>query len=319
LFATTSACSQIPATTEEQSAIQRPAEFEVGPITLEPDAVMIDDSVTVTATVKNIGDVTGTYAAIFTIDGQEASKKDITIEPGNNKEASFQFSKTAPGTYSLAIGNSSATMTVYGWKPYKIQYDESDGSQMGIYVSGENGHIVHFTPPAKPFRVQTIRIFGMAKIKNTREFDEKHVTVRIWDKEGNNQLWSQDLPWRLFMGGCWVDVKVPGIRVNDDFKVEIVTHGDPAGGAPIEFANIVGTLLPSQISGSGGVFVFETKGGIPSTVLIGFDYPKSYTPSNRPETRSGYSYMGKPIDPGKGRLKGINWLIRVEGEGAPSN
>jgi hypothetical protein len=55
-----------------------------------------------------------------------------------------------------------------------------------------------------------------------------------------------------------------------------------------------------------------------SVICIGFDYPQSYTnsPANRPETRSGYSYMGKPIDPGQKRLEGINWLIRVDGEGA---
>jgi hypothetical protein len=321
LLAITPACSQAPATTEEQPVSQRPAEFAVGPITFEPSTVMVNDSVIATATVKNIGDIVGIYTAIFTIDGQEIDKKDITIEPGNNKEASFKFSKTVSGIYSLAIGDASATMTVHEWNPYKIQYSESDGSQMGIYVSGENGHMVHLTPPAKPFRVQTIRIFGIAKIKNTREFDEKHVTVKIWDKDGNNQLWSQDLPWRLFMGGTWVEVKVPGIRVNDDFQVEIVTHSDPAGGDPIDFADIIGMGLvpPSSISESGGVFVFGTKGGIPSIVLIGFDRPKSYTPSNRPETRSGYSYMGKPIDPGKGSLKGINWLIQVEGEGAVGN
>jgi hypothetical protein len=60
---------------------------------------------------------------------------------------------------------------------------------------------------------------------------------------------------------------------------------------------------------------------VSDVVVIGFDYPQSYinSPTNRPETRSGYSYMGKLIDPGEKRLEGINWLIRVDGEGAPGN
>jgi hypothetical protein len=182
----------------------------------------------------------------------------------------------------------------------------------GIYVSGENGHIVHFTPPAKAFRIQKIRVFGTVNILNTYEFDEKHITARIWDKERNNQLWSQDFPWRLFMGDvCWREIKVPDIRVDDDFHVEIVTNSNPSGGDPIDFCK------------------FRILGGPPtgrnpsalSVVVIGFDYPKSYTasPLDRPETRSGYSLMGKLIDPGQGRLKGIRWLIRVEGEGAPGD
>lgn len=322
LFVTMSACSQTPTTTGEHPVSQKPAEFEVGPITLEPSTVMVGDSVIVTTTVKNIGDVAGTYTAILTIDGQEMSKKDITIEPGNSTEASFQLSKS-PGTYNLSIGNSSTTMTVHEWTPYKIQYDEADGSQMGIYVGGENGHIVYVTPPAKPFRIQKIKVFGMAKIKNDTDLYLRHVTVRIWDNEENNQLWSQDLPWRLFMGGAWVDIEVPDIRVNDDFQVEVITHSDPAGGESIDFDCIVciGMVPPVQISESGGVFVVGTSGAVPNVVLIGFDRPQSYatSASKHSETRSGYSYKGKPIDPEKGNLEGIRWLIRVEGEGASSD
>jgi hypothetical protein len=287
---------------------------------------MVNDSVTVITAVKNIGDVTGTYTAIFTIGGQAMDKKDITIEPQNSKEASFKFSKAAPGTYNLAIGDSSATITIYEWIPYTLQYDETDGSATGIYVSGENGHLVHFTPPAKDFKIQKISIFGTVNILNTSEFDEKHVTVRIWDKEGKNQLWSQDFPWRLFMGSAaWRETKVPDVRVEDDFYVELVTHSTPVnkragteilvpGGAPIDFVQMV-----EVASGRGGVATGPF--GPQSVVIVGFDYPKSYMSlsSSRPETRSGYSYMGKLIDPGQGRLKGINWLIRVDGEGAPSH
>ncbi len=315
------ACSQPPATTEKspqevQPASQKPAEFEVGPITFAPPVVMVGDSLTITATVKNTGDVAGTYTAALSVDGQEVDSKAIPVDPESSKEASFQLSKTTAGSYKLAIGNSNTTLTVSNWSPYTIQYDESDGSVMGIYVSGENGHVVHFTPPAKPFKIQKIRVFGTARIKYTSEFDKNHVTVRIWDKEGNNQLWSQDFPWRLFFGsGNLREIKVPDVRVDDDFHVELVTHSDPRGGDPINLDDIIRIIqtLPT--------FESEELWDPPRVVLIGFDYPQSSTnsPSNRPETRSGYSYMGKLIDPGQGRLKGIRWLIRVEGEGAAGN
>jgi hypothetical protein len=282
---------------------------------------MVGDSIKATATIKNTGDIAGTYTAALSIDGQEVDNKAILVNPGTSQEVSFQLSKTTAGSHQLTIGNSSTLLTVYNWSPYTIQYDESDGVQSGIYVSGDNGHIVHFTPPAKAFMIRTIKILGTVSILNTSEFDKKYVTVRIWDKEGNNQLWSQDFPWRLFMGpAIWREIKVPEVRVNDDFYVELVTHSNPAGyrsdgtiaygGDPIDFVQLsISGMLPGVIKRP------------LSVVVIGFDYPQSYidSPSNRPETRSGYSFMGKLIDPGQKRLEGIQWLIRVEGEGTPGN
>jgi len=324
------ACSQPSATTEGstqegQPVSQKPAEFEVGPITFEPSTVMVGDSITATATVKNIGDIAGTYTAALSVDGQEVDKKDIAIEPGNSQEVSFQLSKTAAGNYNLAIGDSCAIMAVNEWTPCKIQYDESDWSSVGAYVKGEQGHIVHLTPPSKAFRIQKIKVFGTVNISDTSDYDKNHITVRIWDKDGNNQLWSQDFPWRLFFAGdYWREIKVPDVRVDDDFQVEVITHSNPQGD-PIAFAQIapgdIGIPDGYDAGGKIGRITGLVGRGESSTVLIGFDYPQSYidAPMNRPETRSGYSYMGKLIDPGAGRLEGINWLIRVEGEGGPAN
>ncbi|MCJ7653996.1 MAG: hypothetical protein MUO97_01640, partial [Dehalococcoidia bacterium] len=149
LFATMAACSQPPATTEEQPASQKPAEFEVSPVRLEPLVVMVGDTVTVAATVNNKGDLAGIYTAVLLVDGQETGRKDITVDPGSSQDVSFQLSKTTAGSHQLAIGNSSTVLTVNNWSPYTIQYDEAEGSTAGAYVNGEQGHIVHFTPPNK--------------------------------------------------------------------------------------------------------------------------------------------------------------------------
>jgi hypothetical protein len=317
LFAAMAACSQPSTNIEKPSAGQKPAEFEVGPITIEPPGVMVGDTVTVTATVSNIGGTAGTHIAALSVDGQEVNTKAISVDPGSSQQVSFQLSQTTAGNYQLAIGTSTTALIVYNWTPYTIQYDHSDGVPVCIYVSGDNGHIVRFTPD-KEFRIRSIKILGTASVLNTSEFDENHITVRIWDKDGSNQLWSQDFPWRLFMGpAIWRQIEVPEVRVNDDFYVELVTHSNPAGytsdgtiaygGNPVEFVQL------------------STLGGMPraplNIVAIGFDYPQSYisSPSSHPITRSGYSYMGKLIDPGQERLEGINWLIRVEGEGTTGN
>jgi hypothetical protein len=320
LLISMSACAKPLATIEQPPASQKPAQFEVGPITFAPPAVMVGDTITVSATINNIGDVAGTYTATLFLDGQQADNKSIPVDPGSSQEVSFQLSKSTAGSYMLAIGNSSTVLTVYNWTSHTIRYDNSDGAVVGAYVDGEAGHIVHFTPLNKAFKVQKIRIFAATKIKNTSELDNR-ITVRIWDKDGNNLLWSQDVPWSLFLGGSWQEIKVPDVRVNDDFLVEVVTHSY-APGNPIDFVSLV-PFIPPPTSDEAGIFriIGGLAGNVQSAVLIGFDYPQSYidSPSNRPETRSGYSYMGKQIDPGQKRLEGIQWLIRVEGEGAPGD
>ncbi|MCJ7653995.1 MAG: hypothetical protein MUO97_01635 [Dehalococcoidia bacterium] len=285
---------------------------------------MVGDSVNITTPIKNVGDIAGTYTAVLSVDDQEAGSKTISVNPRGNQDISFQLSQATAGSHQVAIGSSSAVLTVHNWSPYTIQYDEAEGSPAGAYVNGEQGHIVHFTPPNKSFKIQKIRIFGATKIKDTSEL-KNHITVRIWDKDGNNQLWSQDFPWSLFLSGGWQDIKVPDVRVNDDFQVEVVTHSH-AQGDPIDFALITGMDSTIGRNAEGKLLHFPGPASYAqSVVLIGAAYPPTYieypSPSlvNRPETRSGYSYMGKLIDPGQGRLERINWLIRVDGEGAPGN
>lgn len=309
------ACSK-PATTGEQPASQKPAEFEVGPITLTPSTVMVGDSVTVIDTVSNTGDVAGTYNAILLIDGQKADSKDIQVAPVSSQGFSFQLSRNTVGNYNLSIGNSTAVLTVYNWVPYTLQYDNSDGAVEGAYVNFDQGHLVDFSPPNQIFRVQKIRILAAARIADTYELNNL-VTFRIWDKDAGNLLWSQEVPWGQFLSGGWQDITVPGVRVNGDFRVEVVTHSFVPGN-PIDFASMIG-IVPAIPHGD--IFFRITRplrGEVQKAVLVGFNYPQSYidSPVNRPETRSGYSYMGKPIDPGQKRFEGINWLIRVDGEGA---
>ena len=262
-----------------QPTEERPAEFEVGSLTFTPSTILSDDSATVTASVTNTGGITGTYTAVLTVDGHEAGRNDLSLEPGRSKEVSFQVTTTSAGDYELAIGESRAVMTVYDWCPYTIQYDK--GKSVGlwsIYLAGEFGHIVHFTPPAKPFKIRRIKVEGYAEVEDFADWDERDFTVRIWDDGKTRQLWSQDFPWRLFMGfkGS-IEIPVPDIRVDDDFHVEVVTHSDEP----------------------------------PAKNFIGLYYEES-----EGETRSGASYLGSPA-PLKARFQSINWFIRVQGEGAP--
>jgi hypothetical protein len=319
LFAAVSACYPASTTLTQPPVTPKPAVFEVGPITLAPPTVMVGDLVTVIATVRNTGDVAGTYNAVLLMEGQKADSKDIQVAPGTSQGFSFQLSKNTVGNYNLSIGNSAAVLTVYNWVHYTLQYDHSDGAVEGAYVDFDQGHLVQFSPPSQIFRVQKIRILAAARIANTYELNNM-VTFRIWNKDAGKLLWSQDVPWGNFLSGSWQEVAVPDVRVDGEFGVEVVTHSY-APGDPIDFASMIG-IIP--VIPHGPIFFRITgplMGEVHSAVLVGFDYPPSYidAPLNRPPTPSGYSYLGKPIDPGQKRLEGINWLIRVDGEGTSGN
>jgi len=317
LIAAISACA--PSVPIQAPVAQKPATFQVGLISLAPAVAMVGDTVTVSTVVTNTGDLAGSYTAALMVNGRQVDSKDVQVAPGSNQGIAFQLTENASGTYNLAVGSSTATLTVYNWVPYTLQYDHSDGAVEGGYVNGDQGHLVMFTPPNQTFRVNRIRILAAARISNTYELNNL-VTFRIWNKDASTMLWSQDVPWGNFLSGSWQEVAVPNVRVDGDFRVEVVTHSYAAG-HPIDFASMLGFV---PIIPHGHIFFRITgplMGTVQDAVLVGFDYPASYVdaPLNRPPTPSGYSYQGKPVDPGQKRLEGINWLIRVDGEGAPGS
>jgi len=275
------------------------ADFEVGPLTVVRNGVSVGEVATVSTTVTNTGDVLGIYKAVLTVDGKQVDQKDVSVGPNGTEGFSFQVSRKAPGSYKLAIGDSAAILNVYEW-PYTIMYDTGVPYGELLSVPGDYGHIVRFTPPAVPFRVQEIDVYVQARGRDESDWDNKFVTMRILDS-GNNQLWSKDLPWRFFWnetGSFWKEIDVPNVTVNGDFKVVIVTHSDQFG------EEVVAWPWSTEVR---------------PAIFMGYDKPKPSpyitTPVVLVETRSGVcDSMGNLIGlPDK--YQGLDWLIHVDGEG----
>jgi hypothetical protein len=274
------------------------ADFTVGPLTVTRSGVSAGEMATVATSVTNTGGVQGTYTAVLRINGKEASKKDVSIGPGAAEAVTFQITENVPGSYNLAIGNSATTLNVYQW-PYKIQYDLGSVYGEPLSISGDFGHIVHFSPPTTPFKIQKIEVYVQAMVAKESEWTDKLVTVRIWDSGRNNILWSTELPWRAFWnetGSFWKEINVPNVAANGDFYVEIVTHSNQFG------EEIVAWPWGSEVR---------------PAIFVGYDRPSQYESAtiSTTETRSGISNMGQPVAiPVK--YQGLNWLIRVYGDGS---
>lgn len=268
---------------------EKSAEFHIESFQITPTSIMIGESSVATVKVSNSGDKAGTYTAVLLKEDVEFARKDAVIEPGMEENIDFQISDMSAGSYRFSIEKSNAIITVYDWTPYTIQYD-SGVSGGAYYVAGELGHIVHFIPQAKPFKLKKILVYGTAELENTRELDTKQCTVRIWNRDKSALLWTQDVPWRLFSGPiAWREIEVPDIAVEDDFYIEIVTHSQ----------------VPTE--------------ALTNYITIGWNKPQPQQgqTASTAETNSGVSNNGVPIQTPESTYKGLNWFIRADGEGAP--
>jgi PGF-CTERM protein len=88
--------------------------FEVTDVSLDESRVAAGDEVTVTATVRNTGDVEDTYTATLELFGGVSGAKQVTVPPGETRTVTFVREVESPGTYTVRVGNESATLRVEG-------------------------------------------------------------------------------------------------------------------------------------------------------------------------------------------------------------
>jgi len=274
------------------------AEFEVGGLSVVRSGVSVGEIATVSTSIINTGGVAGTYKAVLTVNGQQAGEKDVSVPADASVPVSFQISENQPGTYEVDIDGATSTLGVYTW-PYTIKYDLNNVYGESLSLSNDYGHIVHFTPPAVPFKIQKIDVYVQAFVDKDTEWDSRFVTVRIWNSARTEQLWTTNLPWRDFrqdVVSFWKEIAVPNVSAAGDFYVEMVTHSN-------EF--------------QGEMSAWNWGPEVRPAIFVGYDRPNPYQTKavSSVETRSGISENAQLIEvPIK--YQGMNWLIRVTGDGS---
>lgn len=78
------------------------------------DAVTAGESVDITVTVENDGQRTVTTAVPITVDGETVDERDVTLEPGETTTLSTATTFDDAGTYTVAAGDRTTTVTVDG-------------------------------------------------------------------------------------------------------------------------------------------------------------------------------------------------------------
>jgi hypothetical protein len=254
IAATLLACAQQP-----QVA---PASFQVVSLGVTPAGVLSGEDATVVAQVANTGGLAGNYTALLTINGGQVAEKTLTILPEKIARLTFTISRDDPGAYKIRLGSAAATLTVKGVEEREVELKYDSGvAEETLWAGYNNGFLISFTPPAKPFLLNKVSvccgIYGVAwegktfdlyvlDSFNTPLFSETYAIAKIPVKGA--------FPYRP---PSWVDFDIPPLNIENDFQVYFFTgtgmhkgiqvgvdnsvtneHSDLAGGRPPNLAPV---------------------------------------------------------------------------------
>jgi hypothetical protein len=87
------------------SLIPKPAEFQVTNLVLDSDKVQVGGKMQISVNVTNIGDKTGNYSVILTIDDEPIGTKMVQLSAAESTTVVFTATATAEGNHTIKIGN----------------------------------------------------------------------------------------------------------------------------------------------------------------------------------------------------------------------
>jgi hypothetical protein len=127
----------------------KPADISVTDLTAVPDEINEGENTTITASLINEGELTGTHEVKLKINGEVVETKEVEIEGQNGVSVSFNLAGLASGTYQISVDETSVTLTVLPVKeptpasftlgPLEITLAEADiDEEVSISVTVEN-------------------------------------------------------------------------------------------------------------------------------------------------------------------------------------
>jgi hypothetical protein len=93
-------------------ALTEPASFAVSSLTLTPSEIYAGETSTVSVTVTNNGDLSGTYSVVLKIDDAVMETKQVTLDGNQSQTVDFSVSLDTAGTYNIVIGSLSGVLTI---------------------------------------------------------------------------------------------------------------------------------------------------------------------------------------------------------------
>lgn len=102
--------------------VLKPAEFHVENFKLTPAEIQVDQESTVNATIRNKGEISGSYKLELLFDGETVLSEEIDLAGSSSETFSHKLSREEPGQYQVALNEHSKTLKVL--RPAEIKVSD---------------------------------------------------------------------------------------------------------------------------------------------------------------------------------------------------
>jgi len=207
----------------------QPASFQVISLGVTPEQVLAGQDALVTAQVINTGGMAGNFIAELTMNGEQVASRTITIQPDKIAKLTFNVTRDSPGTYKIELGSAGTNLIVKAVEEREVELKYDNGvSQDALWAGYNNGFLISFIPPAKPFILKKIRIcggiYGVA-------WEGKTFELSVLDQFYTplySEVWSiAKFPVRSafpYREPSWVDFDIPPLNIENPFFVYLYTN-----------------------------------------------------------------------------------------------
>jgi hypothetical protein len=124
----------------EAQAVAPPA-FAVAELKVDPSPAKLGDDVVLTTSVKNTGDLAGTFGGVLLVNGNELLKQPVELKPGQTRDVTYDLTADRAGQYKLALGDAAARLVIV--KPVRLAngyvIKRSSGGRAYMKVTNKTG------------------------------------------------------------------------------------------------------------------------------------------------------------------------------------
>ena len=110
----------------------KPPEFTLSSVTISPASPVVNDTVTVSTTVTNVGEVAGGCDASLTIDGYTDSKSVSSLAGDESSDVSFSYTATTEGNYTASVSTPDDTKS----KSFTVK--STDNATVPVWYVGDS-------------------------------------------------------------------------------------------------------------------------------------------------------------------------------------
>jgi len=170
-----------------------PPTFVVAPLQVSPSPAKLGDDVVLTTSVKNTGDLAGTFGGALLVDGSELLKQPVEIAPGQTRDVTYDLTADAAGEYELSLGDAAAAFVIV--KPVRLANGYAvkrsvNGGKAYVKVTNKTGSdaialLTRTSNKRKPVVAVYIRKGKSATIKGIP--DGSYI---LWDCCGEDFNWT---------------------------------------------------------------------------------------------------------------------------------